>query len=253
MSLIDTIMATPLAHRGLHDLAAGVAENSASAFRAAAEMGYSIECDLQLSRDGVPMVVHDATIDRVTGKTGHVRDLDAADIAKMALLGSAEPEYPLTLSQLLQLVNSKVAIAIELKPQVDGRDAELAKATLSALEFYTGPVTCISFSPLLLMLLRQYGFTGPLGIVMENFVSELARSRLTSKQRFLMRHLLHYPRTRFDFVDCKHDALQLPAVRLFHFLGFPLITWTVKSQTEADAALDHCDQITFEGFFPARV
>ena len=43
----------PIAHRGLHDRTAGVIENSRSAFEAAIEAGYAIECDIQLTRDGV--------------------------------------------------------------------------------------------------------------------------------------------------------------------------------------------------------
>ena len=48
------------AHRGLHG--EGVPENSLSAFARAAEAGYGIELDVQLSRDGTVMVFHDYTL-----------------------------------------------------------------------------------------------------------------------------------------------------------------------------------------------
>ena len=45
----------PIAHRGLHDRQAGVIENSRSAFDAAIAGRFAIECDLQLTSDGVPV------------------------------------------------------------------------------------------------------------------------------------------------------------------------------------------------------
>ena len=44
----------------------------ARAFQRAIDKGYAIECDLQLTRDGVPVVFHDDDLDRLTGLTGHV-------------------------------------------------------------------------------------------------------------------------------------------------------------------------------------
>ena len=67
----------PIAHRGLHDRDAGVIENSRSAFARAIEEGYAIECDVQLTRDGVPVIFHDDTLERLTGLSGYVRDISS--------------------------------------------------------------------------------------------------------------------------------------------------------------------------------
>ena len=53
----DKALLCDYAHRGLHGN--GVPENSLAAFSAAADAGYGIELDVQLSRDGVVMVFHD--------------------------------------------------------------------------------------------------------------------------------------------------------------------------------------------------
>ena len=60
------------AHRG----ASGYApENTLEAFAlAVSQKADGIELDVQLTRDGVPVVIHDETIDRVTSKTGYVKD-----------------------------------------------------------------------------------------------------------------------------------------------------------------------------------
>lgn len=248
--MLGEVLEKPVAHRGLHNRDAGIIENSPTAFRLAAEQNYAIECDLQLSGDDIPMVIHDGTLDRVTGQKGEIHKLSAGQIGRIRLEGSATGDTTLRFSELLKLVGGRVALAVELKPQTDGRNAKLAETAVSVLRTYQGPIAFISFNPELLTLARKYGFKGPTGIIVKRFVSEVSRNHLTAWQRFLMRHMLHYPKTRFNFIDCDHKALDLPAVRLFRRMGFPLATWTIKSQAETDAALKHCDQITFEGFIP---
>ncbi len=56
---LDWLTARPVAHRGLHDAANGVIENTSRAFAAAVAGNYAIECDLQLAADGEAMVFHD--------------------------------------------------------------------------------------------------------------------------------------------------------------------------------------------------
>ena len=63
----DWLTARPIAHRGLHDAASGAIENTPSAFRAAIDGGYGIECDLQISADGEVMVHHDDVLGRLEG------------------------------------------------------------------------------------------------------------------------------------------------------------------------------------------
>ena len=74
------LTARPIAHRGLHDAAAGVIENTASAFNAAIAGGYGIECDLQLSGDGEAMVHHDPVLGRLTEGDTWLADMTAAEI-----------------------------------------------------------------------------------------------------------------------------------------------------------------------------
>jgi glycerophosphoryl diester phosphodiesterase len=52
---LDWLTARPIAHRGLHDAAHGIVENTAAAVRAAVAGNYGIEVDLQISADGEAM------------------------------------------------------------------------------------------------------------------------------------------------------------------------------------------------------
>jgi glycerophosphoryl diester phosphodiesterase len=69
------------AHRGGAKLAP---ENTMAAFANGLSLGSDgIECDVHLSRDGVPVVIHDSTLDRTTGASGPVGALDTADLARV--------------------------------------------------------------------------------------------------------------------------------------------------------------------------
>ena len=81
----------PIAHRALHDRAQRRPENSPAAIRAAIARGYGIEIDLQLSQDGVPMVFHDESLDRLTAAKGPLNARPAAALTRIKLNYSDDP------------------------------------------------------------------------------------------------------------------------------------------------------------------
>ncbi|MBN9314306.1 MAG: glycerophosphodiester phosphodiesterase [Devosia sp.] len=241
----------PIAHRGLHDSGRGIIENTASAFAAAIEKGYAIECDVQLSRDGIPMIFHDDDLDRLTGVAGPVGARTMAELASFTLLGSAAGDTPQRFTEFLAQVAGRTLLQIELKQQPNRAATEvLAQTVMDALKGYRGPVTIESFDPNLLVEVRKRGATMPLGIVTYAYDEPEWDQNLSGFQRVVLRHLLHYPITRFDFISCRDKSLGLPAVRLFRALGVPVTTWTIKTPAAAMAVIGKADQIVFEGFEP---
>jgi len=69
-----------LAHRGLHDRARGIIENMPGAAQAAIEGNFSIELDVQLTRDGEAMVHHDDALGRLTEGSGALLELTSAQL-----------------------------------------------------------------------------------------------------------------------------------------------------------------------------
>ena len=241
----------PIAHRGLHDRGRGIIENTASAFAAAIEKGYAIECDVQLSRDGIPMIFHDDDLDRLTGVEGPVNARTMAELASYRLLGSAAGDTPQRFTEFLAQIGGRTLLQIELKQQPNQAATEfLAQTVMDALKGYSGPVTIESFDPKLLIEVRKRGATMPLGIVTYGYDEPEWDQHLSNGTRFVLRHLLHYPMTRFDFISCRDQSLDLPAVRLFRALGIPVTAWTVKTPVAAMAVIGKADQIVFEGFEP---
>jgi glycerophosphoryl diester phosphodiesterase len=90
-----------IAHRGAHRGRSGqLPENTMAAFRNAVELGADrLELDIQMTRDGELVVIHDETVDRTTNGTGRVADLTLAEIQT---LDAGQGERVPTFKELLR-------------------------------------------------------------------------------------------------------------------------------------------------------
>ena len=241
----------PIAHRGLHDRANGIIENTRAAFEAAIEKNYAIECDVQLSSDGVPYIFHDDKLERLTGVTGRSDELPIAEVQRLVLTGSSENATPQRFTEFLEQIAGRTQLQIELKKQADAtRTVKLATEVAAALRDYRGPFTIESFDPRLLVALRNAGVTAPLGIITYAYDEPTWDTQVSGWRKFVLRHLLHWPWTRFDFISCRNLSLYLPMVRFLHARGMEVTAWTITSEQAARAALRASDQIVFEEFRP---
>lgn len=108
-----------MAHRGFSSAAP---ENTLSAVKKALELPYvdSIEVDVQLSKDGIPVVIHDFTLDRTTNGVGYVKDKTFAELRELDAGGWFSKEFigekiP-SLEEVLELTKDKnILLNIELK------------------------------------------------------------------------------------------------------------------------------------------
>ena len=226
----------PIAHRGLHDRTQGRPENSMAAFRAAIAGNYAIECDLQPSADGVPMVFHDDELDRLTGATGNIRDRASAELSGLRL--SDTPETIPSLADLLAETAGKVSLILELKSQ-KGRDGGFARAVADLLKGYGGSVAAMSFEAALMADFREAAPDLHRGLVAEG------------DWRSFLEVMSAIVRCKAQFMSYSIDDLPTPAPVLAHrVLGLPLICWTVRTEADVRKAERWTDQITFEGFIP---
>jgi len=97
------------AHRGA---SAYAPENTLAAFNLAHQQGANaIELDVKLSADGIPVVIHDTTVDRTTNGSGRVADLELATLQK---LDAGEGQQIPTLAEVFDSLGGKILINIEL-------------------------------------------------------------------------------------------------------------------------------------------
>lgn len=241
----------PLAHRGLHDRAAGVIENSRAAVRAAVAAGYGIEIDIQAAGCGEAMVFHDAGLKRLTGRRGLVANHTAAELGAFGLTGGSET-IP-TLAEILAIVAGRAPLLIELKDpdaMLGETSGALEARTADLLSAYEGPVALMSFNPHSVAVLARIAPDRPRGLTTCNF--EGAEWPLPDDRRGELAGVQAFAPTGAAFVSHNHRELDSPAVSRLKARGAPILCWTVRSHRDEAAARRVADNITFEGYIPAR-
>lgn len=140
---------TVMAHRGL---SADAPENTLYAFSDAISAGADfIELDVQQTRDGVLVVMHDSNLKRTTGVNKNIWDVDYADIQNLDAGSWFDPAYANaripTLEETLQFVDKRARLNIEIKPTKHGSDTlEQDVAELITRYQYTDACYVTSFS-----------------------------------------------------------------------------------------------------------
>jgi glycerophosphoryl diester phosphodiesterase len=242
----------PLAHRALHDRAAGRPENSRAAVRAAVAAGYGIEIDVQLSSDGQAMVFHDEDLDRLTSDCGPVRARTAAELGRTRLRDAGDG-IP-TLPEVLALIGGRVPLLIEIKDQtltMSETDGRLEAATAAALASCTGPVAVMSFNPHAVAQMARLAPHLPRGLTTSAYDPE-DWSPLPEATCTHLRGIPDYDRTGASFVS--HEAADLARPRLAELKaqGAAILCWTIRSPEAEDRARQVAQNITFEGYAARR-
>lgn len=245
MGGLQWLTSRPIAHRGLHNLAAGVIENTASAFTAAIAGNYSIETDLQISADGEAMVYHDEALGRLTEGSERLDALPASQIK--AAHFRAGSDRILTLGELCDLIGGRTTLVLELKSAFNG-DTRIAARTIDVLRTYTGPVAVMSFDPALLIATRKTAPRLPRGIVVASRFVQAGGRKLSKWEWFRLAYMLHLPSTRPNFISYAADDLPALTTRIARRFGLPLVTWTIRSEAQRQRVLPYVDQVTFERF-----
>ena len=246
--LPEAFLATPIAHRALHDRAAGRPENSRAAVRAAVAAGYGIEIDIQPSADGVPMVFHDYDLRRLTGVPGRVRAFTARELGATRLL-DAEDGIP-TLAEVLEIVGGAVPLLIELKDQDGAMGTDVGpmeRAVAELLRAYQGPVAVMSFNPHAVAAFHAAAPGIPVGLTTSAYRAEdwpllpaAVRERLTL--------IPDYDAVGGCFIS--HEAADLGAARVAELKahGAAILCWTIRSAKAEALARTIAQNVTFEGY-----
>jgi glycerophosphoryl diester phosphodiesterase len=209
-----------VAHRGASSTRP---ENTLVSFEEAIALGAQVvELDVRLSRDGVPVVMHDALVDRTTDGTGFVHELSADQLAELRV-GSSEARVP-TLAEVLEAMSGRAAVAIEIKnipgdPAYDPAREPIVEAVHAELErsAFDGVPLVISFNPTSIEASKALAPDVPTGFLTTDLVDPReAAAYAVSKQ-----HDMVLPGTR----------AAIPAGASFpeevHAAGLAVGTWTV--------------------------
>jgi glycerophosphoryl diester phosphodiesterase len=244
----EWLVARPVAHRGLHDAAAGIIENTPSAFKAAVAANYAIECDIQISADGEAMVFHDHTLDRLTEASGRVDAFTAAELKRVPFRATAD--HMITLGELCDLAAGRVALFVEIKSRFDGDLWPVTRAA-EVLAGYSGRAALMSFDPAPIAALRTLAPRLLRGIVAERRDTHSEGNPLPARTKHALAYFQHVLRSRPQFIA--YAVKDLPSAIPWlarNLLRLPLLTWTVRSDVDRERAARYADQMIFEGFRP---
>lgn len=217
-----------VAHRGA---SAAAPENTIAAFRLAMEQGAAVvECDVHLSADGVPVVIHDERVDRTTDGRGGVSELtlpqlqalDAGSWHDRRFAGERIP----TLDATLALCAGKARVFVELKR---GGGQALVDAALASITDSGCDVAVITFGPAEVAAVARARPDLALGfLVGKAHVAEHGAARAVAAAGEL----------GAGFISPHHEAADAALVAAAREKGLPVSVWTVDDEARMRALSD---------------
>jgi glycerophosphoryl diester phosphodiesterase len=233
-----------IAHRGLHTKDLSVPENTISAFRLAIEKGYSIEFDINILKDGQVVVFHDHDLKRCFGIDKSLEQLSYGDIKDLSY--KSGDHIPL-LSEVLDFVDGKTNLLIELKPQ--GDVVKLCEAFLKIIDDYKGTYAVFSFHPSVVYYLKKHRPNIIRGQISEFFKDN---QDLSKTMKYLMKRLAFNRFTKPDFVS--YGIYDMPNKYLDKYKkrGLTIISYAARTQEDFDFVKAHYDNVVFEYFIPKK-
>ncbi len=234
------------AHRGLHDKSLGIPENSMAAFKRALDHGFGFELDVRLTKDGVPVIMHDNAALRMTGTDCLISDSTFEQLQYLRLAGTSE-KIPM-FSDVLSLVDGKQAIIVEVKTNNDCD--KVCRTVAELLDKYSGDFMVESFDPAAVRWFRKNRPDYVRGQLVTRFSREGKKKPLLDfLECFLLFNILGRP----DFIAVNVLDVNIPGVWLNRVLfGAKEIRWTVRTPEEHRAAIDKNASSIFENFIPEQ-
>lgn len=244
MSPDSWLRARPIAHRGFYENAQGVPENSLAAFRRAADHGIPFEFDVQCTADGMPVVWHDAAVRLGDGRTAPLRQLTRRELADVRL-GETDEAIP-TLDQVLETVDGKVPIVVDVRRWVPEKNGSLERAVAASLRDYPGDAAIQSFDPLAILRFRRLAADRPLGQASGELRS--ANALVAAVGRTMPTNVI----TRPDFISYELPLLPSVWTTLWRRRGVPLLAFPVDDEQDEQRARDVADNFFFANYVPSQ-
>ena len=238
MKNLDFLLKPLIAHRGFFDNEKGIPENSILAFARAIDSNYSIELDVHLLNDNKIIVFHDDNLKRMTGIDKLVKDCTYEEIRNLKLLDTNE-KIPL-LEEVLNFVNGKVALLIELK--YDVKTGLLEKELMELLINYSGKYAVQSFHPMAILWLKKHAPE----VVRGQLAKEFKNQKYGKLKNYILSNMLLNKLTKPDFVS--YDIKSVDKILDKISKSMVLLGWTVRDKKSYEKYVKICNNLICENF-----
>ena len=225
---LSFLLTNLIAHRGYHNKKIGIPENSIPAFMKAVENNYIIELDVHVLKDNNIVVFHDDNLKRMTGIDKNIKELTYEEI-KNIKLNNTLYTIPL-LSEVLNIVNGKVPIIIELKYDVNKH--RLEDNLMKLLKNYKGKYVVQSFNPFILGYLKRKYPNLIRGQLSYNFDGK----KIGKIQKYILSHML------INFISYGINSPLIYKLKRDKII----LGWVVKSRQDFIRIKKYCDNYICE-------
>ena len=231
---LKALLSTPIAHRGLWN--STITENTETAFIKAVEGGFSIETDLYMTLDGQIVCCHDNNLFRLAGKNKCLTNLTLKEIKDINLIGGGKVP---TLTELLNVVNGKVFLLLEIKNQPNKL---VVDKVVEILKSYNGKFAIQSFNPFHLARVKKLA---------PNFLRGILADNNPDTNKTLEKWVVKYMPFNFlckpQFISYNYNGLPLKKCKR---KNLPVIAWTITNKERAEKIKPMANNIIFENFIP---
>ncbi|PSN53858.1 hypothetical protein C0J52_09955 [Blattella germanica] len=238
-----------IGHRGV---ALDAPENSISAFRLAKTSGVTaVEFDVVLTKDQVPIVFHDDTVDRITNMTGRIKDMTWEDLKQLDI----SEKHPMKIPLLDDVVKECLELGLRMFMDLKGDDLGMA-AVIHDLykkhkELYNRAVVS-TFNPVLLYLIRRgnsnivgslawrpyiytscnfSGAEGPIQMRYKSLPKSLLAQGVDIMNQWAYNNL-YYHILGVSVVVIHKDVITSDMIRVWKDRGIRVIPWTINLPLE---------------------
>lgn len=241
----DFLITYKYAHRGLFDNNNQIPENSLKSFKEAINQGFAIELDIQTISDGTYVCFHDKNLKRMANIDKNISELNNDDLSKINLLDSNET-IPL-FTDVLNLVNSKVPLLIEIKTHPNFKKAMLN--LIKILDNYNGEFAVFSFDYRIVKWFKKHRPNYIRGQITSYFNENKKMPRIL---KYLMKTLFFNKFTKPDFISYNIDNLPNKYANRFKEKDLIVFGYTARNQEQFDKIDSLYDNVVFEGFIPKK-
>ena len=236
------------AHRGLHD--EEVPENSMKAFELAIENNYGIELDVHLTKDEIPVVFHDHDLKRMCNADKNINEFTYEELQVFRLKNSNE-KIP-KLVDVLNLVDNKVPLIVELKAGAKDNFNLISQRTAEILDEYKGIYCIESFNPLVLLWFKR---ARP-SVIRGQLSTDFAKNKIEgdSLTNLFLTYLCLNFQTKPDFIAYNHKYKNnLSFILCKNLYKTITIAYTIKTENEFLNSKDDFHLFIFENISPEKL
>ena len=224
-----------IAHRGIYDNKS-IPENSILSFKKAIKNNLSIELDVQTTKDNVLVVFHDNNLERMTRINNTIDNMTYSEIKSLYLLNTKE-KIP-TLEEVLKLIDDKVLVLLDIKP--DNRYKIIISKLITLLNKYNNYVI-ESFDYRIVIYLKKKYPSIQRGLIISNTKNKLYK------------YILDYINVKKGKVNFLSVSKKLVYKKRYINLiqGYDVLIWTIKDKEELHKYIDKyygyiCDNLPYK-------